>query len=341
MAKSRQIELQLPTLVDAAPEGDDWLHELKLDGYRLLCHADGPRVHFATRNHLDMTGKLPGLVAAVRKLNLKDTLLDGEAVVLDQDGVSDFQLLQNSFRDHSTSTVLFYAFDILRIGGKNVQKQTLDERKLLLKQLKLSKNRSLVRQSDFTIGNGPTLFEQACQAGLEGIISKRRDRPYASGRGTDWVKVKCQQHAEFVIGGFTEPAGSRVGFGALLLGYYQAGKLIYAGRVGTGFNTRSLGDLTRQLKQLEQKKSPFADFPPRGALQGVHWVQPKLVAQVRFSNWTQDNLLRHPSFQGLRIDKLAKKVTRERAIKLSSIGEKQTAKVRSHRPRKASKVPKA
>jgi bifunctional non-homologous end joining protein LigD len=318
MAKSRQIELQLPTLVDTAPEGDDWIHELKLDGYRLLCDADGARVRFETRNHLDMTAKLSGVVVAVQKLKLKDTLLDGEAVVLNPEGISDFQLLQNAFQVGTRSKVIFYVFDVLRIAGKDVQKESLDERKALLKQLKLPKNRSLVRQSDFTVGHGPELFQEACRTGLEGIISKRRNRPYVSGRGTDWVKVKCQQHAEFVIGGFTDPGGSRAGFGALLLGYYEEGKLIFAGRVGTGFNMALLADLTKKLTRIEQKTSPFANFPPRGHSKGVHWVSPQLVAQIRFSNWTQDNQLRHPAFLGLRIDKPARQVTREYKMKLSA-----------------------
>lgn len=324
MAKSRQIELQLATLADAAPAGDDWLHELKLDGYRLLCHADGSRVRFETRNHLDMTGKISGIVAAVQKLKLRDTLLDGEAVVLNPQGVSDFQLLQNAFQVGSRSKVIFYVFDVLRIDGKDVQKKSLDERKALLKQLKLPKNRSPVRQSDFTIGHGPELFQEACRTGLEGIISKRRDRPYLPGRGTDWLKVKCQQHAEFVIGGYTDPGGSRMGFGALLLGYYEDSKLIFAGRVGTGFSTMLLGDLSRQLARLKQEKSPFANFPPRGRAKGVHWVRPRLVAQIRFSNWTQDNLLRQPAFLGLRIDKPARKVTREYKTNLSDVKQRKT-----------------
>jgi bifunctional non-homologous end joining protein LigD len=308
-----EIQPQLPTLVIDAPDGDDWFHEIKFDGYRMICFVDGSSVRFVTRNQLDWTAKLPELVEAIGDLKLDGTILDGEIVAFDDKGATEFQLLQNAFRDRKRQSLTFMVFDLLFLHGDDLRNLPLEERKVKLQDLNLPANRGRVRFTEHIQGNGPVVFQQAERRGLEGIVSKRRDRPYTSGRGFDWVKTKAHQRAEFVVGGFTDPAGSRNGFGALLVGYHDGRKTLhYAGRVGTGFSEKTLSDLKSQLQPLEQSKSPFASSAPGpGRMKGVHWVRPELVAEVAFSNWTDDRLLRQPSFQGLREDKPADAVTKE------------------------------
>jgi len=307
------ISPQLPTLVESPPDGNQWIHEIKFDGYRMLCYVDSSSVRFETRNHLDWTAKLPDLAEAITRLDLRGTILDGEIVAFDKQGVSDFQLLQNAFRERQGGKLVYTVFDLLACDGVDLRDLPLEERKARLQKLKLPADRASIRYTDHMLGQGQAFFKQAQRHGLEGIVSKRRDRPYVSGRGTDWVKVKGHQRAEFVIGGFSAPGGARQGFGALLIGYHDAqGKLQYAGRVGTGFSAQTLRDLQSRLERLEQPKSPFAPSEFLAArMQGVHWVRPQLVAEVAFSNWTRDQLLRQPSYQGLREDKPAKSVTRE------------------------------
>ncbi len=308
----RSIAPELPTLVDAAPEGDDWLHEMKFDGYRMVAFKNGQQVRFETRNALDWTHKVPALAEAIGRLRPAQLILDGEVVAFDDRGVSDFQLLQNAFRDPAGGRMAYLVFDLLYRDGVDLRALPLDERKRELARLKLPTDRGFVRMSEAVIGHGPQVFEAAGRAGLEGIVSKRRESPYRSGRGTDWIKVKCQNHSEFVIGGFTDPGGSRQGFGALLLGYFDRQKrLVYAGRVGTGFSHTVIAQLIRRLESLERRTTPFAQLPLGAGRPGVHWVRPELVAQIRFSNWTRDNLLRQPAFLGLREDKPARDVHRD------------------------------
>ena len=259
----------MPTLVDEAPDGDAWFHEIKFDGYRMLCRADGSDVHFITRNDLDWTEKLPELAEAVAKLDLHETILDGEVVAFDDEGLTEFQLLQNAFRDRRRQNLVYMVFDLLFLDGKDLRDLPLEERKEKLAALGLPADRGPVRFVEHIEGNGPAFFEQASKRGLEGIVSKRRDRPYRSGRGMDWVKVKAHQRAEFVIGGFTDPEGARKGFGSLLVGYHDGdGKLRYAGRVGTGFSDKMLAELRSRLEALEQSTSPFAADSRAGANEG-------------------------------------------------------------------------
>ena len=234
--------------------------------------------------------------------------------MLDERGVSQFQLLQNAFRE-SPGKIIYVVFDLLFFDGQDLRSRPLEARKELLASLKLPVDRGPVRFVEHVAGNGPKFLQAAEKQGLEGIVSKRRDRRYISGRTTEWLKSKTHQRAEFVIGGYTDPAGARTDFGALLVGYHDAdGKLRYAGRVGTGFTDETLANVIARLKPLVQKQSPFADFPERGStVKAVHWVRPELVTQVEFSNWTGDRRLRHPSFQGLREDKPAEEVTKETA----------------------------
>lgn len=317
-AMPKFVPPQLATLVDAVPAGDDWLHEIKFDGYRLLCRIHNRRATFLTREGHDWTKRFNFLTAAALSLPLRDGLLDGEVVALRADGATDFQLLQNSLNERTEADLVYFVFDLLYIDGANLLSEPLLARKELLVGLlqkhPKDKHRDLIRYSEHAIGTGAGtgLFQQACERSLEGIISKRLDQPYRSGRSRVWLKIKCMHSQEFVIIGFTDPAGSRTGFGALLLGVYEDVKrLRYAGRVGTGFTGRTLNELYPRLKTLSCKQSPLVEPLARKYSQGVHWIKPELVGEVAFTGWTEDGLLRHPSFQGLREDKPARRVRRE------------------------------
>jgi bifunctional non-homologous end joining protein LigD len=302
------IEPQLATLSPEAPGDDDWLHEIKLDGYRILARIENGQARLLSRRGLDWTSRLPSLASALGKLPVESGLLDGEVVVLRANGVSDFQRLQNSMEAGRDVDCTYFAFDAPFLGGHDLRGVPLSERKRLLKAVIVALKNTRVIFGDHVQGNGPQFFERACKLGLEGIVSKRASGLYTSGRGKSWLKVKCLLEQEFVVGGFSEPAGSRRHFGALLLGVREDGVLRYAGKVGTGFTQASLAELAGRLAPLEQKQAPF-DNPPSGAeRKGVHWVRPELVAQVAYVERTQDGLIRHASFQGLREDKAAEDV---------------------------------
>ncbi len=321
-----RIKPQLATLVKRAPDGDQWFNEIKFDGYRMICQVERREVTFLSRNGLDWTARVPHLVRAVRGLGVGSAVFDGEVVAVEPDGSTSFQALQNAFAGKQANRLVYYVFDVLYLDGVNLTKVPLEQRKRLLTQL-VPSGPGAVRDAGYIVGRAPEFFAEACQRKLEGIICKRRDRPYRPGRSGEWLKVKCAHREEFVIGGYTSPAGSRVGFGALALGYYDDGQLRYAGRVGTGFSDELLEDLSRQLRTLEQSKSPFVDLQGRtGQARGVHWVKPILVAQVTFSEWTRDGHLRHPAFQGLREDKPASQVIRERPVPLKSLEQPAVSK---------------
>jgi bifunctional non-homologous end joining protein LigD len=306
---------QLATLVDRVPQGDDWLHEIKFDGYRILCRISNGEVSLITRNRQDWTERLSFLAEAAAELPVEQALLDGEVVALNENGTTNFQLLQNSLSAHTSDNLAYYVFDLLHLNGNDLMPLPLLTRKETLAEiLKAKSASSAIRYSEHWLRNGDHLYDEACRSGLEGVISKKAYEPYRSGRGRDWVKTKCVQNQEFVIGGFTDPAGSRAGLGALLVGVHdERGRLVYAGKVGTGFNRQSLTELRKRLDPLVSKVSPFVN-PPRGAdARGVHWVKPELIGAVSFAEWTSDNMLRHPSFQGLREDKPPVAITRERA----------------------------
>ena len=312
------IQPQLATLVDSIPQGEEWLHEIKFDGYRILCRIERGHVSFLTREAKDWKARFKALQNAAMELPVRQAFLDGEVVALDANGLNNFQLLQNSLKQNTSSNLVYYVFDLLHLDGRDLMSMPLLERKELLKGLlppnRDPKNCGSLRYSDHWIGKGAALFEKACGMGLEGIISKRKNEPYRSGRSKDWLKTKCVKSQEFVIGGFTDPAGSRADLGALLLGVYDDTRnLRYAGRVGTGFDRQTLSDLRALLDKIERKSPPFIDPPAGFDARGVHWVKPDLVGEVVFTGWTSDGLLRHPAFKGLRGDKPARKVKRETA----------------------------
>ena len=303
----------LATLVDSAPTGDDWIHEVKFDGYRMVSRIDHGDVRIYSRNGKEWTAVLPSVVAALQRLDVDQAWLDGEIAVADAKGLTSFQQLQNALSDPRAKTISYFVFDLLYHNGYDLRGVALTERKQLLRAL-VGKSDAVLRYSIDVQGSGAEFFEQACKLKLEGAISKRANSVYREGvRTRDWLKVKCGRRQEMVIGGFTDPQGSRSGFGALLLGIHEGGKLRYAGKVGTGFDDKTLTKLRAILAKLEQKEAPFVN-PPRGfEAKGAHWVKPQLVAEIAFTEWSNDGALRHPSFQGLREDKKATDVVREQA----------------------------
>jgi bifunctional non-homologous end joining protein LigD len=294
-------------LTDEPFDDPGWVFERKLDGVRCMAHRDGGGpVRLLSRTDRDMTDQFPELAEALEAQPVGDFVVDGEIVAF-ADGVTSFSRLQRRARERVS--VFLYVFDILRHEGRDVRDLPLRKRKALMRDAFDSGGR--LRYSQHRNKHGKRLFSEACRKGLEGLIAKRADSPYRSGaRSRDWLKLKCHLEQELVIGGFTAPQGSRTDFGALLVGYHEENKLRYAGKVGTGFDRATLETLGRRLRELEGDDPPFANVHP--IPRGTHWVEPKLVAQIGFSEWTRDGRLRHPRYLGLRDDKPAGEVVRER-----------------------------
>jgi bifunctional non-homologous end joining protein LigD len=330
------VEPQLATLVQAAPEGDDWLHELKLDGYRILVRIDRGKVRLLTRRGHDWSARMPSVQRVFAALPFSRALIDGELCVLREDGASDFQRLQNSLQAGRDEACTYFAFDLLHFEGADLRALPLLERKALLREAlsAVGAREGRVRYNDHVQGGGPRFFAHACKLGVEGVVSKRADAAYSSGRSRAWLKIKCVAREEFVIGGYTQPAGARSHFGALLLGSYDArGALHYAGKVGTGFTQQSLSELHAQLARIEQKAPAFVD-PPRGAeARGVHWLRPELVAEVQYAERTAEGFVRHASFQGLRNDKAAEEVHAEQPVAEPANVAKPRSAAATHAPR--------
>ena len=308
------IQPQLATLTKDRFSDPGWLFERKLDGERLLAFSDEGRVRLLTRNDRDVTTTFPEVTDALQAQRAEGFVIDGEVVALRDDQTS-FSLLQQRLgvahpEPHLIADfpVFYYIFDVLFVGDRDIRELPQRERKETLRQL-LAFTGPL-RYTEQRAGDGEAFYRQACQDGWEGLIAKRADAPYSGGRTRDWLKFKCITGQEFVIGGYTDPQRSRQGLGALLVGYYDAdGRLAYAGKVGTGFTQATLLSLHESLSALERGTSPFAIGKPPHA--GVHWVDPRMVAQVEFAEWTSDALLRQPRFEGLRYDKDPAEVVRE------------------------------
>jgi bifunctional non-homologous end joining protein LigD len=302
----------LCTLVDQAPAGDEWIHEIKFDGYRIVARVDGGRVRLLSRNGNDWTTRFQGVANAVARLPVTRALLDGEVCVVERDGTTSFQALQNALGQDQARGVTFFLFDLVYLDGYDLSSAPLVERKKLLARLIASGHDDhVLAYSDHVEGGAEAFYRKACEHGLEGIISKLASSPYRQVRSSEWRKTKCLLEQEFVIGGFTDGTGSRTGFGALLLGVQEKGHgLRYAGKVGTGFSETTLRQLSAKLARLERANAPFAEVP-KDVRRGSHWVAPRLVAEVAFLGWTRDGRLRHPSFHGLREDRAASEVVRE------------------------------
>jgi bifunctional non-homologous end joining protein LigD len=304
------VEPQLATLETRAPAGDDWLHELKYDGYRIEPCKAGDEITLFSRSGLDWTVRFPAIAKAVLTLPCESALIDGEAAYVLPSGLTDFKSLQEHI-DKPDPAIRYFAFDLLSLDGKDLRKEPLSKRKEKLRKLMAAKGVSdFLIYSDHVLGDGPAFFDKACSTQLEGIMSKRADAPYRSGRSKSWLKVKCTKSQEFVIGGFAESDVRGKPFSALLLGVYDGEALIFAGKVGTGFNARDLKALAARFKPLIRKTSPFESVPGPER-KGAVWLKPELVCAVNFTEWTRDGRLRHPSFQGLREDKPARAVIRE------------------------------
>ena len=304
----------LATLTNRRFSDPNWIFETKLDGERCLAFKRGSTVRLLSRNRQTLNNTYPEVAEALERAGTHDVVIDGEVVAFEGNRTS-FEKLQGriGIKDpeaarRSGIPVFYYVFDLIHVDGYDITRVGLNVRKGLLR--KALDFRGPVRFEAHRNTEGEAYYREACAAGLEGVIAKRRNSEYSPGkRSPDWLKFKCVNEQEFVIGGFTDPAGSRVGFGALLVGYYERGKLRYAGKVGTGFDTPTLLNLRRKLDARKTSRSPFADEVKE---KSAHWVKPELVAQIGFSEWTRDGKLRHPRFLGLRSDKAATDVVRER-----------------------------
>src|SRR5262245_7721434 len=286
------VDLQLATLEARVPEGRQWLHEIKLDGYRLICRINRGKAKLITRRRQDWTHRYRTIAQAAARLPVDTAILDGELVALLPTGVSSFQALQNAGKPGRDTSLVYYVFDLLYLDGYDLRRLPLIERKERLTALLSDADLHVIQYSDHIEAAGAEFFRESCQLGLEGIISKRGDRPYVAGRSGDWLKVKCLGREELVIGGFTLSTADRRGIGALLVGYFEQGKLIYAGRVGTGFNSQSLLEMRQRLERLRQDECPFAAVPPKERGPAVKWVRPELVAEIQFGSWTEAGVLR-------------------------------------------------
>ena len=325
------INPMLATLVDKPFSDPEWLFETKWDGVRAICFIRNDKTRFVSRNQIEMTGQYPELGNIAESISASDAILDGEIVALDESGVSRFQLLQRRLGRKNASEIerlaaktriAYYAFDLLYWDGFDLMGCELTKRKeALQKILRSSKN---VRYSDHIIGEGVKLFEEVAKVPLEGMIAKRLESTYVQRRSPDWLKIKTIQQSEVVVGGYTEPRNSRAYFGALVVGLYSEGKLHYVAHTGGGFNQKTLEHVFKLMQPLKTKECPFVERPKTNEL--VQWIKPKLVAQVKFAEWTADGRMRHPVFLGLRQDKKPQQctfeVTRDTEQVMSKAGRK-------------------
>jgi bifunctional non-homologous end joining protein LigD len=321
-AKARFVDPMKPRLLEAPPAAGDWSYELKFDGIRACAIKSGRKVSLISRNGNELRTRYPEVADAVEKLSVDECVIDGEVVALDEAGRSSFQLLQGLEMEGRKSPIRFYVFDLLQLDGRSLLGLPLTARKQLLAQV-CGEAADPVRYSGEIGGDAPALLAEVQRRGLEGLIGKLRDSVYEPGRRSGaWIKLKCVNEQEFVIGGFTPPQGARQHFGAILVGYYEKKKFLFAGKVGTGFNTKSLASLHKKLKGEKREACPFADLPSKqggqwvqgitpAMMRKIEWVNPVFVCQVKFAEWTRDGKLRQPVFLGLREDKNPTQVRRE------------------------------
>jgi bifunctional non-homologous end joining protein LigD len=313
-----------PRLLEEPPAVGDWIYELKFDGIRAIAVKDGGKVNLVSRNGNELRTRFPEIADAVKELSIQECVIDGEIVALDSEGRSSFQLLQALEMEGRKSPVRFYVFDLLQLEGKSLIKLPLAQRKELLAKLCAGIG-DPIRFSGELGGDARSLLAEVKRRGLEGIVGKERKSFYEPGRRSGaWIKLKCVNEQEFVIGGYTPPGGSRKYFGAILVGYYKDGenRLLFAGKVGTGFNSKSLSMLHKEFQEQKRDNCPFADLPSKQNgkwVQGItpsmmgkiQWVNPVFVCQIKFAEWTRDGKLRQPVFLGLREDKAAREITRD------------------------------
>ncbi|WLG71042.1 DNA ligase D [Pseudomonas brassicacearum] len=323
------LKPELATLVESAPDGE-WLYEIKFDGYRVMARIEHGDVRLLTRNGHDWTHKLPRQAEALAELGLESAWLDGEMVVANDQGVPDFQALQNAFEAGSSGKIAYYLFDMPYLNGMDLRKVPVQERRTALAAVLEPNESPLLRFSDAFEETPEALLNSACQMQMEGLIGKRIGSAYVSRRSNDWIKLKCKNRQEFVVVGFSDPKGARSAFGALLLGLHDAdsGQLRYAGKVGTGFNETTLKSIYQQLLPLETKKAAVVNPPSGYEAKGVHWLEPTLLAEVAFAEMTKDGSVRHAVFHGLRNDKPAKDITQElvKPVKKTAAAKKTKAK---------------
>ena len=306
--------VQLAKLVDTVPAGDRWIHEMKYDGYRILVAVGGEEARAYTRSGLDWSGRFPSVLSEARKLKVRSALIDGEAVVIDAEGRSSFQALQNALKGDPAS-IDFYAFDLLELDGEDLTRLPLLERKKKLEEILPAKS-PILRYSDHIQGRGEELLNRFCEAGLEGVISKLADSDYVGARDGSWLKIKCIKRQEFVLVGWT-PSDKDRAFRSLILGVHDGGKLRFAGKVGTGFDTAEMARLMKTMAPLEQKAATVE--AARAEVRGAHWLRPKLVAEIAYTEMTNEGTLRHPSYLGLREDKKPEAVALETAQRTATL----------------------
>jgi bifunctional non-homologous end joining protein LigD len=312
-ALPKDLQPQLAVLVDEPPrEAGDWIFEIKFDGYRMLARVEQGRIRLVTRNGNDWTPKLRHLVAALERMALPDGWYDGEIIMPGEKAPADFQALQGAFDSARTADIVYYLFDLPYCAGYDLRECTLEARREVLQRIVARQPHPNVRFSEVFDAPPGQMLDSACKLGLEGVIGKRRGSAYVTRRSSDWIKLKCSLRQEFVIGGWTDPKGSRTGVGSLLLGVHEDGKLRYAGNVGTGFNERTLRELRERLDAIAADKSPFR--AGTGLPRTAHWVRPELICEVSFGEWTRDGRVRHSVFHGLRSDKPARAVGVEQPV---------------------------